>query len=87
MPWDGVERRQTIRLHEDDRALLVKINTVLTDPDMGICPQVTRLNQTVYGNGKMGLNTKVILLICAVFVLSILLGADHPWVKSILRII
>lgn len=56
--------------------------------DMGtLKEQSKKHSEAIYGNGKMGLNAKVILLSIAVCLLACLVGADHPWVRGLLKII
>jgi hypothetical protein len=73
------------KLHADDRAQLDRIVTLLDDPEIGIRRAVQRHGEAIYGNGRMGLNTKVLLLCIAVTMLAILVGADHPLVIKMIK--
>jgi hypothetical protein len=46
--------------------------------------KITKIDETINGNGSLGLKTKMVLVTAALFALAIVVGADSPWVKKLL---
>jgi hypothetical protein len=82
---DFVDRRQPVRLHDDDRQAIDRIITLLDDPQIGLRGTVKRQGETLYGNGKLGLTTKFIILEIALFLVACVVGADHPVILKLLN--
>ncbi len=84
MTWDGEDRRQPVRLHEDDRAMLSRIIFILEDKNVGLCGTVKKHHEAIYGNGGWGIKTHVLFVYASICLLCITLGADHPWVLKLI---
>jgi hypothetical protein len=79
------ERRQPVRLHEDDARKLDQILFILKDPEVGLCQTVKRHNEAIYGNGSLGIKAKLIIVYSAVGILALAVGADHPVILKLIR--
>ena len=84
MTWDGEDRRQPVRLHEDDRAMLARIAFLLEDENVGLCRTVKRHSEAIYGNGSWGIKTKLLAVYGMIGVLALAIGSDHPWVLKLI---
>jgi len=44
-----------------------------------------KLHEDIYGNGSMGIKTRLVLVYSAVGVLALVIGADHPLIAKIVK--
>ena len=79
--YNGEERRKSIVLDGDAKNMIIEMHTILTDKDMGICKQVSKLNSAVYGNGKIGLKTHAVILYLILFIL----GSESPIIGKLIK--
>lgn len=68
---------------KSDHDLIIEIHTILTDKDMGVCVQTKRNTEAIFGNGKMGLQTKMTLALIILAVVCL----DSPLAAKIWRVI
>lgn len=79
------ERRQPVRLHDEDRAMLARIIFILEDKNVGLCETVKKHHEAIYGNGSIGIKTRLMLVYASVGVLALIVGAEHPLVMKIIK--
>ncbi len=78
-----IERR-AITIDAETKDMIKSMHFILMDEDVGIRKQVKSLNAAVYGNGKCGLKTQV-LLVWVALGLIVILGVDNPVTKQMLK--